>query len=89
MPNTDTTYNGWTNYATWLVMLELFDGFDPDGQWQTAESVEDMADEWVAGDMRSSEIALDYARAFLNGVDWHEIANAINENHELTNPEED
>lgn len=25
---TDTTYNGWTNYATWRVNLEIFDGFD-------------------------------------------------------------
>jgi hypothetical protein len=26
---TDTKYNGWTNYATWRVNLEVFDGFDP------------------------------------------------------------
>mgnify|MGYP003348713519 CR=1 FL=1 len=24
----NTTYQGWTNYATWRVMLELFDGMD-------------------------------------------------------------
>jgi hypothetical protein len=24
----DTKYNGWTNYATWRVNLEMFDGFD-------------------------------------------------------------
>ena len=23
---TDNTYNGWTNYATWRVNLEIFDG---------------------------------------------------------------
>ena len=28
---TDTKYNGWTNYATWRVNLEMFDGFEPDG----------------------------------------------------------
>jgi hypothetical protein len=22
----DTTYNGWTNYATWRINLEVFDG---------------------------------------------------------------
>ena len=22
-------YNGWTNYATWRVNLEMFDGCDP------------------------------------------------------------
>ena len=26
---TDTTYNGWTNYATWRVNLEIFDGMSP------------------------------------------------------------
>lgn len=26
---TDQKYNGWTNYATWRVNLEIFDGFDP------------------------------------------------------------
>ena len=25
---TDKTYNGWTNYATWRVNLEVFDGGD-------------------------------------------------------------
>ena len=24
----DKTYNGWTNYATWRVNLEIFDGWD-------------------------------------------------------------
>ncbi len=26
MNTTDTKYNGWTNYATWRVNLEIFDG---------------------------------------------------------------
>ena len=30
MNTTDNTYNGWTNYATWRVNLELFDG---DNEW--------------------------------------------------------
>jgi hypothetical protein len=25
---TDQKYNGWTNYATWRINLELFDGMD-------------------------------------------------------------
>jgi len=24
----DTTYNGWTNYATWRINLEVFDGLE-------------------------------------------------------------
>ena len=26
----DNTYNGWTNYETWRVMLEIFDGYETD-----------------------------------------------------------
>ena len=26
----DNTYNGWTNYATWRVNLEIFDGMSAD-----------------------------------------------------------
>jgi hypothetical protein len=25
----DKTHNGWRNYATWRVNLEIFDGLDP------------------------------------------------------------
>lgn len=27
------TYNGWTNYATWRVNLEIFDGWDFEGYY--------------------------------------------------------
>lgn len=27
---TDKTYNGWTNYATWRIQLEVFDGVEPE-----------------------------------------------------------
>jgi hypothetical protein len=31
----DQKYNGWTNYATWRVNLEIFDGIDlMDYGWQ-------------------------------------------------------
>ena len=35
----DQKYNGWTNYATWRVNLEIFDGLhsDIDGEKATAE----------------------------------------------------
>jgi hypothetical protein len=29
MTMTNTDYNGWTNYATWRVNLEIFDGMEP------------------------------------------------------------
>jgi hypothetical protein len=83
MPNTEKTYNGWTNYATWRVNLEMFDGYDPDGTPVTADSLGEMTDEWLSNGC-GNEVTLDYARAFLNDVNWQEIADAINEANELT-----
>ena len=73
------TYNGWTNYATWRVNLEIFDGLysDIDGEKVTAESCKEYAEEALSdGDVR---LALDYAMAFIASVNWHEIAKALNE----------
>ena len=83
--NDEKGYNGWANYATWRVMLEMFDGYDPEGTPVTPEYCEELADDIVSnyGDTHSG-LALDYARAFLSVVDWREIANAINEANDLT-----
>ena len=84
---TDTTYNGWTNYATWRVNLKVFDGFDPNGVYQTAESVEELFEEIVF--MDAPNLVASYARAFVENVDWQEIADHINEAYELTDPDAD
>jgi hypothetical protein len=74
---TKETYNGWTNYATWRVNLEMIDGHDfasdnacdrYDLGEVLREYVLDMLDEQGSG------LALDYARAFVNDVNWFEIA---------------
>lgn len=66
----DNKYNGWTNYATWRVNLELFDGSD---QFWTAESAREFVEEII--DSTTPEgVARDYALAFLSDVNWHEIA---------------
>ena len=80
----DKTYNGWTNYATWRVMLEIFDGFDPadyysnfdaDDTYGLGQSLKDYAEEVI---FECSEVpnglAKDYALAFLSEVNWYEIA---------------
>ena len=75
----DQTYNGWTNYATWRVNLEIFDGMhsDIDGEKVTAESCEDYAKEVLSEN--GEGLALDYAMAFMANVNWHEIAGHLNE----------
>jgi hypothetical protein len=75
----DQTYNGWTNYATWRINLEVFDGMhsDIDGEKVTAESCEDYAKEVLSEN--GEGLALDYAMAFIASVNWHEIAGHLNE----------
>jgi hypothetical protein len=74
-----TEYNGWTNYATWRVNLEIFDGLDP--EWYFRRKPEhsaliDWARQWAEDlvEMSAKEgLALDYARAFMSDVNYGEI----------------
>jgi hypothetical protein len=73
------TYNGWTNYATWRVNLEIFDGQDPEGfdltqdAYDLGRDLKVYAEELI--DATSNEgLARDYALAFLSDVNWYEIA---------------
>jgi hypothetical protein len=81
---TDKTYNGWTNYATWRVNLEIFDGLETSEMFDLGLPVEqlrhvlqDYAEEVVdmsINDPEAPSIARDYALAFLSDVNWYEIA---------------
>jgi hypothetical protein len=80
---TDKTYNGWTNYATWRVALEIFDGLNPIEDWglegetltesELAELLQEHAEELVS-QTAPEGLALDYALAFMSDVNWYEIA---------------
>jgi hypothetical protein len=76
----NTEYNGWTNYATWRVNLEIFDG----GDWRSmdAQSFKDLAEEHIMS--HSEGLAQEYAMMFLNDVNWQEIAD-----HYIDEEEED
>lgn len=76
---TDQTYNGWTNYATWRVNIEVLHGIDPreyfDGAQdvkQLSSMVEDFVEELVLS--TAGGLAADYAAAFLDEVDYFQIA---------------
>ena len=90
---TDTTYNGWSNYATWRINLEIFDGMEheldgyiddkeePD-TYGFSQSLQELAEEIIFSGMgyderRPSNLVEDYARAFLQDVNWYEIAKHI------------
>ena len=93
MSTQDHKYNGWTNYATWRVNLEMFDGYDPDGSPVDAGMLRDMAEEYIGMDCENkSGLAYSYAKAFamafLADVNWHEIAEHKNEEYELNGEDE-
>jgi len=81
--DTDSRHNGWTNYATWRVNLEMFDGFDAREYFTDANDEFDASEltdnlKAYADDMLTINgekgLALDYARAFMADVNWQEIA---------------
>jgi len=80
---TDNKYNGWTNYATWRINLEIFDGYDPEGQEIDHEYCKDYAEELVFSEdehgNNADSLAHSYANAFMSDVNWHEIAEHIND----------
>jgi hypothetical protein len=73
-----TTYNGWTNYATWRVNLELFDGSE--GPWDP-DSAKEFAEEIIYSETPEG-VARDYALAFISEVNWYEIASHYQEEEE-------
>lgn len=74
-------YNGWTNYATWRINLEIFDGMDAaecfdldQDAYYLAQQLKDYAVDLVESTCQVNGLALDYAMAFLDNVNWSEIA---------------
>ena len=96
----DSTYNGWSNYATWRINLEIFDGFDPSDYYSSfdptdvhelADSLQQYAEEVIFecgyDERRPSNLMEDYARAFLQEVNWYEIADHMIQDHIAENQE--
>jgi len=70
----DNKYNGWTNYATWRVNLEMFDGNSLGLEDCDPDAFKEIAIEVIEQSCDVSGLAFDYAMAFLDTVNWHEIA---------------
>jgi hypothetical protein len=78
----DTKHNGWTNYATWRVNLEIFDGIDivctfgqHDDIYSLADHLKEYATDIIEYENPNGGLSKDYALAFLSDVNWIEIAN--------------
>ena len=77
-------YNGWTNYATWRVQLEIIDGYDwYEHEHVDANYIKELVEDAVFGDgpeINKDLLKNSYANAFLSDVNYYQIAeNIINE----------
>ena len=84
----DKTYNGWTNYETWRVNLEIFDGIawlDQFGEGMevhdAARILKDYAIDALEADCDSNSLAYSYALAFLDAADFRQIAQSMHDNY--------
>ena len=78
------TYNGWSNYATWKINLELLDGlslndlfYDDDTNINDAYDVGQELKQYIEAIIECDEgnpTIKGYALAFLDEVNWAEIA---------------
>ena len=87
----DKTYNGWSNYATWRINLEIFDGMELDldpspydklEAYTLKDELQRIAEEIIFEGMRYDErrpsnLVEDYARTFLQDVNYYEIADHL------------
>lgn len=79
-------YNGWSNYATWRVKLELIDNevetIKENNETfkdisELGETLKNECEMYIGLDKDNSGIAYDYAMAFLSHVNWYEIASSV------------
>lgn len=80
-------YNGWSNYATWRVMLEIVDNVHYEESGETYETIRELADaiknnvelylDDESGGNNGQGHCYDFAMAFVSDVNWYEIARSM------------
>jgi len=73
-------YNGWSNYATWRVNVDILGDIEFDSP-VNADQLKEIVEECVFRNPNTCDtpyLVEDYARAFLSQVNYYEIAEAIN-----------
>tara|TARA_R110001599_G_scaffold126319_1_gene299389 strand:- start:28 stop:279 length:252 start_codon:yes stop_codon:yes gene_type:complete len=74
-------YNGWSNYATWRVNLEILGDIEYEEE-VTEDYLKEIVEDVVFSRFEmgvGSHLVEDYARAFVDDVNYYEIAAAIND----------
>jgi hypothetical protein len=80
---TKPTYNGWTNYATWRISLELFQDHTNEynlDAYALHKQLKNIAEELIDCNCHGLCLQRDYAMAFLDEVNFYEIAEHIIDN---------
>ena len=89
---TKETYNGWSNYTTWRVNLEMVkpefyvslcseENFKYESVFNFSEALKfDIEDSLTLGADDDSK-AYQYAMAFMSDVNWYEIAHHVAESY--------
>jgi hypothetical protein len=67
----DTKYQGWTNYETWRIALEVFDGCN---EIYTEEECREIVEEMIDTTIPEESLVKGWANAFTNEVNWYEIS---------------
>jgi hypothetical protein len=76
-----TDYNGWTNYATWRVNLEILGDIEFENK-MSADDLKEIVEDCVFSNYEiysGSHLVENYARSFISNVNYDEIAKYINE----------
>ena len=78
-------YNGWSNYATWRINMEILGDIEFD-EIVSADSLKEIVEDVVFSQYElgnGSHLVEDYARSFISEVNFYEIAQSINEELKL------
>lgn len=73
-------HNGWANYATWRVNLEILSDIEFN-QMVDPLYLQEIVEDVVFSNETAKGLIEDYARAFLSDVNYYEIAKEINKNN--------
>ncbi len=78
-------YNGWTNYATWRINLEILGDIEFEKP-VTIDELKEIVEECVFTNFdtcKTPRLIEDYARAFISEVNFYEIERHINDELKL------
>ena len=78
-------YNGWANYATWRINLEILGDIEFKDR-VSADDLKEIVEDCVFTNFNTCDtprLIEDYARAFVSEVNFYEIARSINEEIDL------